>query len=419
MASRIKCPKCLRSTAASVRNLCLYCGAELPRSDAFEEPRKLGEGAAPRFRPQADDRVHWLLPEIGEPIQVPPGLLFVMGRDPHASLVIGAADVSRQHAELQWEGSPPRPLLAEVRSTEGTFLNDARVEAGAPRPVRSGDRIRLGPRFTLVYQHVTEREMDKALRERGSEETRKFTLPGRPTAALRAAPPPVASGVPAWGDLEEVPAAKLLQRHHEERSDGLLSFFDGDMTGEMLLEGGKCTEARCGSLSGREVLEHFVRLQRGAFFFRPGPAPLPVGPTGLLPIPAEGRLEEVDGQRLIDTLEDCGALGLLTVFGEEGVGQASFEGGVLREVSFEGSSGKQGVALIRRLRRGAYRFRGSGGITPARIEAAARPTVPLRKPRDAAIGPGPEPATIRLAPRPSPLRMPPARPSRGRDRPGR
>ena len=98
-----------------------------------------------RFTRQSDDRGHFLLVGAGEPVELDAGKLFVMGRDPRASLVVYAEDVSRQHAEIDWDDKdPPRPLLAEVRSLNGTYLNETEVSS-TPVVITAGDRIRFGP----------------------------------------------------------------------------------------------------------------------------------------------------------------------------------------------------------------------------------------------------------------------------------
>ncbi|HBP18140.1 MAG TPA: hypothetical protein DEA08_10150, partial [Planctomycetes bacterium] len=93
------------------------------KAPGHEEPRLLGSGNA-RFQPQSSDQVHVLVVSTGEPIELSAGKLFVMGRDPRASLVVRLPEVSRQHAEIDWDDNdPPRPLLNEIRSRNGTFLN--------------------------------------------------------------------------------------------------------------------------------------------------------------------------------------------------------------------------------------------------------------------------------------------------------
>jgi pSer/pThr/pTyr-binding forkhead associated (FHA) protein len=69
-----------------------------------------------------------------------PGAIKTMGRAPRADFIVDRALVSRLHCRLTSE--PDGGLrLEDLGSTNGTFLNGARVTKAA---VASGDVIRLG-----------------------------------------------------------------------------------------------------------------------------------------------------------------------------------------------------------------------------------------------------------------------------------
>jgi phosphoserine phosphatase RsbU/P len=63
-----------------------------------------------------------------------------IGRLPTADVVLRHHQTSRQHAQIVHEGEAW--VLADLKSTHGTFVNGSRIERHA---LRSGDRIRLGP----------------------------------------------------------------------------------------------------------------------------------------------------------------------------------------------------------------------------------------------------------------------------------
>src|SRR5918997_1336907 len=50
-----------------------------------------------------------------------------IGRDQGNDVVLPSTHVSRQHAQLQWDGD--RYLLCDLGSKNGTFLNGARITA--------------------------------------------------------------------------------------------------------------------------------------------------------------------------------------------------------------------------------------------------------------------------------------------------
>lgn len=76
-----------------------------------------------------------------------PARLFV-GREcdgvaPGQRLVLDDPEISRQHLEIRFDAVGKSAFLVDT-STNGTWLNGARVERGAPVPLQHADRIRLG-----------------------------------------------------------------------------------------------------------------------------------------------------------------------------------------------------------------------------------------------------------------------------------
>jgi len=68
------------------------------------------------------------------------GQPMIFGRDPQCAQPLNAPMISWHHACLS--GSADNPLLEDLGSTNGTFINGQRI--GGPTPVRSGDVIGLG-----------------------------------------------------------------------------------------------------------------------------------------------------------------------------------------------------------------------------------------------------------------------------------
>ena len=71
---------------------------------------------------------------------------FRIGRSHSNNLTLQAAEVSREPAEIIWDGHQFQLLDRESRA--GTFVNDDPV---TERRLASGDRIRLGPNFEIVF----------------------------------------------------------------------------------------------------------------------------------------------------------------------------------------------------------------------------------------------------------------------------
>jgi pSer/pThr/pTyr-binding forkhead associated (FHA) protein len=80
--------------------------------------------------------------------RVSPGGVKTVGRAPGADFILDAALVSRLHCRLEAEGEGL--LVVDLDSTNGTFVNDKRVERAR---LASGDRLRIG-RVELTVQQA-------------------------------------------------------------------------------------------------------------------------------------------------------------------------------------------------------------------------------------------------------------------------
>jgi predicted component of type VI protein secretion system len=73
-----------------------------------------------------------------------------IGRDVTNEVVIGDAEVSRQHARLT--RTPGGYVLEDLGSTNGTFVNSERLMA--PRVLKPGDMIAFGENVNLMFDAV-------------------------------------------------------------------------------------------------------------------------------------------------------------------------------------------------------------------------------------------------------------------------
>jgi pSer/pThr/pTyr-binding forkhead associated (FHA) protein len=87
----------------------------------------------------------WILqssaPEEGDALtfRVPAGSIKTVGRAARADFIVDAALVSRLHCRL--EAADDTLEVVDLSSTNGTFVNDRRVERAR---LASGDRLRVG-----------------------------------------------------------------------------------------------------------------------------------------------------------------------------------------------------------------------------------------------------------------------------------
>jgi len=66
--------------------------------------------------------------------------MLVIGRDPESPVRLQGTGISREHLSLQEDGGQ---LFLNDLSSNGTWLNGAKVEKGQPREIREGDVVEI------------------------------------------------------------------------------------------------------------------------------------------------------------------------------------------------------------------------------------------------------------------------------------
>jgi len=81
----------------------------------------------------------WVLKSPEATFRLTPGAVKTVGRTPRADFILDVALVSRLHCRLT--AAADNLEVVDLRSTNGTFVNDKRV---ATAHLKSGDRLRIG-----------------------------------------------------------------------------------------------------------------------------------------------------------------------------------------------------------------------------------------------------------------------------------
>jgi RND superfamily putative drug exporter len=91
---------------------------------------------------------------LSETITVPRDRPLRIGRDASSGLRLRDPRISRRHAQI--EHTPAHYILTDLGSTNGVYVNDARLTT--PVPLRDGDTIELGQHSTAVFTFRLVRE---------------------------------------------------------------------------------------------------------------------------------------------------------------------------------------------------------------------------------------------------------------------
>ena len=81
----------------------------------------------------------WILQSSETTFRLRAGAVKTVGRAPRADFIVDAALVSRVHCRLT--ATDDRLEVVDLKSTNGTFVNDKRVEKAH---LSAGDRLRVG-----------------------------------------------------------------------------------------------------------------------------------------------------------------------------------------------------------------------------------------------------------------------------------
>jgi pSer/pThr/pTyr-binding forkhead associated (FHA) protein len=81
----------------------------------------------------------WILQSTEATFRLTPGAIKTVGRAPRADFILDVALVSRLHCRLT--ANDERLEVVDLQSTNGTFVNDKRVETST---LATGDRLRIG-----------------------------------------------------------------------------------------------------------------------------------------------------------------------------------------------------------------------------------------------------------------------------------
>ncbi len=162
------CPVC-KNKNASDAVICAFCGVPFDAPGQTPATTVPVDGIQPELMVRRSEYLQHLaeypkdalvfyIMDLDQPLVVPGLRQVVLGRaisSPAMPELVdlspyGAADlgVSRQHAQISFSGVY---TIADIGSTNGTWLNRARLLAHRPYPLHAGDEVRLGSLRLVVY----------------------------------------------------------------------------------------------------------------------------------------------------------------------------------------------------------------------------------------------------------------------------
>ncbi len=203
-----------------------------------------------------------------------------IGRHESNDIPLGSQKVSNFHAEILNEGA--EVFIQDLRSTNGTYLNDQQVRRGK---LRSGDCIRIGSHELIVN-----------FKSDGLEKnSRRHPLSVGISGKLGSFQP----GEAIRGPEDDAPLADLLITLSRDKSSVVLSMTKQDGQGRICVDKGRIVHAEAGKARGEKALYRIFDWEGATFEVLDLPSNVPRSielPTDTLI--TEG-IEQLDGLRLI------------------------------------------------------------------------------------------------------------------------
>jgi pSer/pThr/pTyr-binding forkhead associated (FHA) protein len=248
----MKCPSCGYHVTGKNALTCKLCGGSL-----VAPPAPGDEPAAPEEAPVAAPRKTWtrhlILRTGAPPLDLVPGVRFTIGRGPETSLPIPSARVSREHAEIAWEGEgqDARAVLRDLDSQNGTHVRGLRLTG--PRTLEDQDEVTVGP-YSFSYRRVS-----------------GYGSVGRLQSVLDSAMRTKPMVGDAWsGQLETLGLVDVLQTLDQHQKTGRLDLLAGDQDAHVLIEDGKPVHASAGDLEGPAAMAALLGWKDGLYRFAGG-----------------------------------------------------------------------------------------------------------------------------------------------------
>lgn len=204
----------------------------------------------------SDERTPILFSPPLPPLRLGASRPVVIGRHPECEFPIRQEDVSRRHAEIRFQDGGY--VLYDLESTNGTYLNNERVEG--MRNLLPGDRIEIGP-CTITFCEI--------------EASGATTWGDTADASTVIWERPVAAASRFSGLLAEVPPSAIFQLLEMGSNSGLLEVATDAGRMQAWFDMGRPIHAESEKHVGFDAALELVGLAEGQFRFGPCDAPPP------------------------------------------------------------------------------------------------------------------------------------------------
>lgn len=199
-----------------------------------------------------------------EPLPVPDKGKTTIGRSDENKIVLPESRVSRRHAEIEWLRSRKRYSITDLGSSNGTYLNSARLARGHAGLLDDWDKIRIASAvFTVRIVDTPSLIMNEFKELRAREQTAA-------TEIIKIADILDMQEQPAFaGDLKHLCPVELFQMLETGHKSGILTLSANRSEGTFTISDGQVIGAKFNDLSGDAAVYETLKFNEGSFSFNP------------------------------------------------------------------------------------------------------------------------------------------------------
>jgi len=203
------------------------------------------------------------------PVRVPDKGKITIGRADNNTIVIAEPRVSRLHAQIEWREFIKKYVLVDLGSSNGTFLNNAKLTSLNENPLSDRDKIRIASSvLTLRFAEnvsVINNEFVQFRQRIHCQVTEIFDTKDLKKMNFRAPERPAAIS----GDLRHLCPIELFQLLETGRKTGLLNLKTAIGEGKFNVLNGRIVTAYFKSLQGEKAVFETLKCSSGPFEFLP------------------------------------------------------------------------------------------------------------------------------------------------------
>jgi len=204
-----------------------------------------------------------------EPLLIPDKGKTTIGRSNENRIMLPESRVSRKHAEIEWLRSQRLYRITDLGSSNGTYLNSARLAKGTAGFLNDWDKIRIASAVFTVRIVETPSLIMTEFKELRVREQTAATEIIRISDLLSPQPQPAFAG-----DLMHLCPVELFQMLETGHKTGVLTLMANGAEGTFSIYDGQVIGAQVNGYTGEAAVYETLKFTDGSFSFAPHDVPV-------------------------------------------------------------------------------------------------------------------------------------------------